>query len=110
MKLIKFVGTSLDDIKSFGKNASKSIGTQLQAIQLGSEPSDWKSMRAIGSGVKEIRTHEENEYRTIYIAKFSDSIYVLHSFIKKSRSTSKKDIQIAKDRLKYVNQLRKKKT
>ena len=63
-------------------------------------------MSTIGTGVMEIRTHEDKEYRTIYVAKFSEAIYVLHSFVKKSRSTSKKDIQIAKNRFNYVSQQR----
>ena len=79
------------------------------AVQVGSEPADWKPMNDIGSGVKEIRTHEGNEYRTIYIAKFNEAIYVLHSFIKKTRKTSLKDIRIAKERLKEVKKFREKK-
>ena len=108
IKPLIFVGTSQNDIRGFGKNASISIGTELFAVQMGSEPTDWKPIRTIGVGVREIRTHDGKEYRTIYIAKFSEAIYVLHSFVKKSRTTSKKDIQIAKDRLDYVNRMRNK--
>jgi phage-related protein len=55
-------------------------------------------MNSIGAGVKEIRIHQDNEYRILYIAKFSESIYVLHSFIKKTEKTLKKDIDLAKNR------------
>lgn len=108
MKPVIFVGSSQDDIRDLGKTASISIGTELLAVQMGSEPADWKPMKTVGAGVKEIRTHDDQEYRTIYVAKFSEAIYVLHSFVKKIRTTPKKDIQIAKDRFNYVNQQRKK--
>lgn len=108
MKPLIFVGSSQNDIREFGKKASVSIGTELLAVQMGAEPTDWKPMKTIGAGVKEIRTHDGKEIRTIYIAKFSEAVYVLHSFLKKTRTTPKKDIQIAKERLSYVNQERKK--
>ena len=108
MKPLIFIGTSRDDIRRYGKKASIAIGTELLAVQMGAEPTDWKPMKSIGAGVKEIRTHEGNEYRTIYIASFSEAVYVLHSFVKKTRTTSKKDIQLARDRLKSVRETRKK--
>ena len=107
LKPLIFVGTTREDIRAFGKKVSVAIGTELLAVHMGSEPTDWKPMSTIGAGVKEIRTHEGKEYRTIYVAKFSKAIYVLHSFVKKSRATPKKDIQIAKDRFNYVSQQRK---
>jgi len=55
-------------------------------------------MSAVGSGVKEIRIHEENEYRVLYVAKFEESVYVLHAFVKKTQQTLKRDISLAKQR------------
>ena len=55
-------------------------------------------MTTVGSGVNEIRVHVEGEHRLIYIAKLSDAIYVLHVFRKKSRKTSKADIDAARIR------------
>lgn len=107
IKPVIFVGTSRDDIRDFGKSASMAIGTELLLVQIGREPTDWKPMSTVGAGVKEIRTHAGNEYRTIYVAKFSEAIYVLHSFVKKSRATPKQDIQIAKDRYNLVIRQRK---
>ena len=103
LKPLVFVGTTREDIRTFGKKVSVAIGTELLAVQMGSEPTDWKPMSTIGTGVMEIRTHEDKEYRTIYVAKFSEAIYVLHAFVKKSRSTSKKDLQIARNRFNYIS-------
>ena len=54
-------------------------------------------MAVIGKGVREIRVSEAaGIYRVIYIAKFERAVYVLHAFQKKTRTTSKQDIQIAR--------------
>ena len=39
----------------------------------------------------------------MYVAKFLDKIYVLHSFQKKSQKTSLKDIKIAKIRYSAIS-------
>ena len=64
-------------------------------------------MVSIGKGVKEIRIHSENEYRVIYTATFTEGIYVLHTFVKKTQKISQQDIEIAKRRFKEVVHTRK---
>lgn len=59
-------------------------------------------MTAIGQGVKEIRVHCDNEYRVIYLAQKKESVYVLHSFVKKTQKTSSKDLELAKKRFKEI--------
>ncbi len=66
------------------------------------EPGDWKFMPTVGMGVREIRIHQGNQYRVIYVAKIDDAIHVLHAFQKKSQRTRKRDIEIAKRRLKQI--------
>ncbi|MES9928200.1 MAG: type II toxin-antitoxin system RelE/ParE family toxin [Candidatus Thiodiazotropha sp. 6PDIVS] len=53
-------------------------------------------MSSIGPGVREIRIHVDGEFRAIYIAKYEEAIYMLHTFKKKTQKTSKRDIDIAK--------------
>ncbi len=72
------------------------------AVQTGTNPTDWKPMNAIGTGVKEIRIHEDGEFRVIYVAQFAEAIYVLHAFQKKTQKTPKKEIDLAKKRLKQL--------
>ena len=56
-------------------------------------------MATIGRGVQEIRIRDESgAFRVIYVAKFSDAIYVLHCFQKKTQKTSKADIDLATKR------------
>lgn len=103
MKTIYWCGTSYKDLKALPKDAQRVMGRQLDKVQRNLDPSDWKPMSSIGPGVREIRVHLDNEYRTIYTLKHKDSIYVLHVFTKKTQKTSKKDIDLAKERFRqYV--------
>jgi phage-related protein len=76
-------------VKTYPDNVKREIGYNLDKIQRGLEPHDWKPMNSIGKGVNEMRIHQENEYRLIYVVKLQESIYVLHSFIKKTEKTLK---------------------
>ncbi|NOT57996.1 MAG: type II toxin-antitoxin system RelE/ParE family toxin, partial [Deltaproteobacteria bacterium] len=57
-------------------------GTELQSVQRGENPNDFKPMPTIGSGVHEIRVRTEVEHRVFYVAKFDEAVYVLHAFQK----------------------------
>lgn len=100
MKRIIWLGRSYNDLLNFSKSAKQIAGYNLDKLQRGQEPQDWKPMPSIGTGVKEIRIHCENEYRVIYLAQSSYGIYILHAFVKKTQKTSLKDINLAKKRFK----------
>jgi phage-related protein len=102
MKPLKFVGSSLDDLRNFPDEARRAAGFELHAVQSGLEPCDWMPMQIVGSGVKEIRVHLLGEWRVIYIAKLHEAIYVLHAFQKKTRKTSRQDIDLARQRYKQI--------
>ncbi len=102
MKPLIFLGSSLDDLRNFPDEARKAAGFELRFVQGGVEPSDWKPMANIGRGVKEIRIHVLGEWRIIYVAKFEDAVYVLHSFQKKTQKTSQHDIELARKRFKQI--------
>lgn len=101
-KPLKFVGPSLNELRDFPEEARRAAGFELRAIQNGFEPSDWKPMKTIGSGVNEIRIHILGEWRVIYVAKVLDAAYVLHAFQKKTQKTSQHDIEIARKRLALI--------
>jgi phage-related protein len=103
VKKIAFVGSSLKNLKEFPESARSDAGYALSEVQKGKEPSDWKPMSSIGSGVKEIRVKDEQGiFRVVYIVKYLDRVNVLHAFQKKTQKTAKKDIELAKQRLKLV--------
>ena len=99
MKPIAFCGQSLEKVRDVPAPAKREAGYQLDRVQRGLDPVDWKSMTSIGRGVREIRIHEDGQFRIIYVAKFEDAIYVLHAFRKKSQKTPKADIDKAKQEL-----------
>ena len=102
VKPLKFVGSSLDDLRDFPGEARRGAGFELRAIQNGLEPSDWKPIRTLGSGVREIRIHVLGEWRVIYVAQRNDAVYVLHAFQKKGRKTSRPDIELARKRYRQI--------
>lgn len=101
-KPLKFVGSSLDDLRNFPDEARRGAGFALRAVQNGLEPSDWRPMRAVGPGVQEIRIHVLGEWRVMYVAHRQDAVYVLHAFQKKSQKTSRQDIELARRRYQQI--------
>lgn len=65
-------------------------------VQAGKMPEDWKPMTSVGAGAIEIRIHKPGEYRVIYVAKFPEAVYVLHSFSKKTQKTQDKELDKAR--------------
>lgn len=99
IKPIEFIGSSLDDLREFPQPVRREAGHQLDLVQNGLEPDDWKPVNSVGSGVREIRIREASgTFRVIYVAKLSDAIYVLHCFQKKTQQTSKPDLDLASKR------------
>ena len=101
MKPITFLGDSLEIIRAFPDLAKSRIGRELRRVGLGMQPVDFKPMPSIGRGVEELRVRDENgnAYRVIYVARFEDSVFVLHAFVKKTQATPKRDLDLAKARL-----------
>jgi phage-related protein len=98
-KPVEFRGSSLDDLRAFPLPVRREAGHQLDQVQNGQEPSDWKPMNTVGRGVKEIRIRDTaGAFRVIYVAKFADAVYVLHCFQKKTEKTSKADLDLAAKR------------
>lgn len=104
MKLLRFVGSSLDDLRDFPAEARRQAGFELYAVQRGFDPSDWKTMPEVGAGAREIRIHVLGEWRVLYVAKFGDAVYVLHAFQKKARKTRREDIELARHRYRQLGE------
>ena len=101
MRLVIFLGSSRDDVGAFPEDARREVGFQIDRVQRGLNPNDWKPMPTIGIGVREIRVREASgAFRVIYVATRADAVYVLHAFAKKTQATSKRDVDLAAARLK----------
>ena len=72
-------------------------------VQIGEDPSAWKPMPSVGPGVREIRIRlASGAYRVIYLTTIGDVVHVLHAFQKKTQATAKRDIDLAKARLRQI--------
>ena len=99
MKPVLFLGDSLERLKDFPENARRQAGFQLDRLQRGLAPDDFKPMRTVGKGVEELRVRDASgAYRVIYIARLKDGVYVLHAFKKTTGKTSRADIELAQTR------------
>jgi phage-related protein len=108
MKPLRFLGDSLERLREFPENARHDAGFQLEQVQRGEQPSDFKSMPGIGKGVEEIRVRDDSGiYRVIYTARLSEAVYVLHAFQKKTQATSRRDLEIATERFAQLKRERK---
>ena len=100
MKSVRFLGNSLKALRDFPEDARQDAGYQIDKVQRGEQPDDFKPMPGIGKGVEEIRIWDESgTYRVVYTARLADAVIVLHAFQKKTQTTSKRDIDLAKERL-----------
>jgi len=103
MKPVVFLGDSLDRVRAFPERARRNAGFQLDRVQRGLDPDDWKPMATIGSGVREIRVRDATgAYRVVYVASFAEAVYVLHAFQKKTQRTSARDLALAQLRLREL--------
>jgi phage-related protein len=103
MKPVEFLGDSLDRLRAFPEHARHDAGFQLERVQRGLDPDDWKPMKSIGPGVREIRVRDAaGAFRVIYVAAWADAVYVLHAFQKKTRRTSTRDVTIAEMRFRTL--------
>jgi phage-related protein len=74
-KPVEFRGSALDDLRGFPQAARREAGYQLDQIQRGREPDDWKPMNTVGRGVREIRIRDAaGAFRVLYVAKFDDAV------------------------------------
>ena len=105
MKEYRFINKpALKEFKALPAHIQKRFALDLHAICQGKQPfSKFKHLtQSVGTGAIELIENGRPAYRTIYVAKFKEAIYVLHAFQKKSEKTAKSDIAIAKKRFKVL--------
>ncbi|PSH02629.1 MAG: hypothetical protein CXZ00_16485 [Acidobacteria bacterium] len=98
-------GDSKEVIHDFPEGVRSELGIDLQLLQWGAEPNSFRPIASVGKGVFELRQQDDASwYRVIYLSRIEDVIHVLHCFVKKTAKTPKKEINLAKARLKLVHQ------
>jgi phage-related protein len=95
---------SLEVLSQFPVGVKQELGYNLRRLQKGLSPvCTVRPMQSIGRGVFELKEQDQRSwYRVIYLARIQDLIHVLHCFEKQSRKTDRRDIEIARTRLKAV--------
>ena len=106
MKELRFLGDSLKRLREFPRNARHDVGYQLDQLQRGRQPTDFKPMPSVGPGAYEIRVQLGDAYRVFCIVKFEEAVYVLHAFQKKTQKTARRDIEIGRQRYSAVQNRR----
>jgi phage-related protein len=107
VKAVIWMGSSREKLRKFPKTLQGAIGFELFRVQSGLEPTDWKPMTSVGTGVREIRVRDETGiFRLIYLAARPEGIYVLHCFQKKTRQTSRLDLELAAKRFKSISKVK----
>jgi phage-related protein len=104
MKPVEWLGTTRDELSQFPVDAKRALGRQLNRVQDGLMPEDFKPMPDVGKGTYEIRVRLEGAWRLMYVAKFPDAIYVLHVFQKKTQQTAPADIDMARKRYRSIGE------
>jgi phage-related protein len=79
----------------------------LRQVQDGETPLDIKPLTQFGTGVFELRERfDKNAYRLVYVVNLRKAVYVLHVFMKKSKSgigLPRHDAQLIEARLKRAH-------
>jgi phage-related protein len=106
-RTVLWVGSSKDDISALPGPVKSSFGHRLRQVQDGETPLEMKPLTQFGTGVFELRERfDKNAYRLVYVVSLKRAIYVLHAFIKKSKSgigLPKQDAELIETRLKRAH-------
>lgn len=103
-KPVRWMGTSLRDLRSFPPEVRRDIGHALFTAQEGETDPAAKPLKGFGgaSVLEIVSSHHGNTWRGVYTVRFHDAIYVLHVFQKKSTkgiATPRREIDLIGRRL-----------
>lgn len=106
---VVWVGSSKEDISALPGPVKASLGHRLRQVQDGETPLDMKPLTQFGTGVFELRERfDKNAYRLVDVVNLRRAVYVLHAFMKKSKSgigLPKLDAELIEARLKRAHSL-----
>ena len=98
-----WIASSKRDYRAFPMRVQDGFGFELYLAQTGQHPPSAKPLSGMGSGTLElIENFDGDTYRAVYTVRFSEAVYVLHAFKKKSKRDSKtpqSDIDLIRRRL-----------
>jgi phage-related protein len=99
-----WIASSQRDYREFPPRVQDNLGFELFLAQTGQHPPSAKPLKGLGSGTVElVEDFDGDTYRAVYTVRFSEAVYVLHAFKKKSKrgiKTPQRDIDLIVRRLK----------
>ncbi|MFT6101383.1 MAG: phage-related protein [Arenicella sp.] len=104
-KEFRFVNKqSLKEFKALPDNIQKRFALDLHSVCEGKAPfSKFKYLNeSVGIGAMELIENGRPAYRTIYVAKLAEYVYILHSFTKTTNGVDRKAMDTAKKRYKQM--------
>jgi phage-related protein len=109
-KEVVWIGPSRHDLREFPEGVQREVGFALYQAQLGGKHPSAKPLKGYkGAGVLEIVEDDDGKtHRAVYTVKFSDGVYVLHAFQKKSpkgSKTPKHELDLIDQRLKAAKEI-----
>jgi phage-related protein len=104
LKPVRWVGSSHKDLRSFPESVRREVGHALYTAQKGETDPAAKALKGFGgsSMMEVVAQHDGDTWRAVYTVRFSDAVYVLHTFQKKSKSgiaTPKREMDLIRQRL-----------
>jgi phage-related protein len=104
MKQFAFVSDAAErEYKDFPKEIQQQFGTSLRAIQDDKKPFlTIQPLSSIGAGIIELKINGSPAFRCVYIAKFLDSVIVLHSFEKTTNGVDRQAMKTIEQRYKEL--------
>ncbi len=100
---LDWIGSSKKDIRAFPEPVKDEMGNAFGLAQFGGKHPKAKPWKGQGPGVFEIvEDHRGDAFRAIYTVRFSDVVYVLHAFQKKSPKgirPARADVELIRRRL-----------
>jgi predicted XRE-type DNA-binding protein len=74
VKPVEWIGGSKRDLLANSPDVLGAVGRELERVQRGADPIDWKAMASVGRGVREVRVHVNGERRVFYVAMFPEAV------------------------------------
>jgi phage-related protein len=109
LRPVVWMGSSRSDISEMPAEVKVSFGFRLCELQQGGTPLDMKPLSQFGGGVYELReSFDGDAYRTVYVVNLGKALYVLHAFMKKSKSgigLPRPDKELIETRLRRAREL-----
>lgn len=101
MKRFAFVSDAAEkEYKDLPEDVKDDFGKDLRRVQFGESPTlSIKHLSSVGAGTVELIINGSPAYRCVYIAKYKDTVVVLHSFIKTTNGVDRQAMKVAEQRL-----------